>query len=89
MTGAAMARQHRPGSGLLDISDLMELFSCDRSTVWRMRKKGTIPEPLEVPGLGKRWPEEEIFGILAQIRVERWKARVSPPPDKPPAKGEK
>lgn len=65
-----------PIAGLLSYTDLMEIFSCSRSSVRRMWKsRKVIPPPHEIDGLGPRWWEDEIVSFLASLRVKTRHAR--------------
>jgi hypothetical protein len=68
--------------GFLSYADVMDLLSCSRQTVRRLWKRGVIPPPHEVEGLGPRWWEDEIYGYLYRLRAEK---RASAPP---PVKGQ-
>jgi hypothetical protein len=74
-----MPKSRLPVSGLLSYADVMELFSCSRSSVRRMwRKLRVIPPPHDVEGLGPRWWEDEIYGYLFKLRAEARRAAVEP-----------
>lgn len=44
--------------------DLMALYSCSRTTIWRWVKGGVLPEPRRIGGL-KRWRRAEIEALTA------------------------
>jgi predicted DNA-binding transcriptional regulator AlpA len=49
---------------------LAELLDCDRSTIWRRRRDGTLPEPITVCGVtGWTWSQiEHLFARSAKKR---------------------
>jgi predicted DNA-binding transcriptional regulator AlpA len=51
---------------LLTTEDLMDLYSCSRTTIWRWVKAGVLPEPRRIGGL-KRWRRPEIEALTADV----------------------
>ena len=50
---------------LLTADDLARLLATSTEQVRNMRKRGQLPAPLRVPGLGYRWRAESIAAWLA------------------------
>lgn len=45
---------------LLTLKDLEEILQVSRSTLWRLRKKGAMPEPISGIGRFARWRKVDI-----------------------------
>ena len=58
--------QHQVNPLLLyRVGRLSEIFDCDRSTVWRMRKSGQLPPPA-FTGPFEAWTHEQLKTVLAR-----------------------
>lgn len=53
----------------------MEALSVSRSTLTRMVRKGLLPAPQKIEGIGNRWWEDEILSYLAMQRLKKRQER--------------
>ena len=52
---------------LLTERDIRARLKVSRSTLWRMRRRGEFPEPLEISAGCKRWSEKSYTEFLARL----------------------
>ena len=45
---------------LLSVADLCRVLGVGRSTIWRWRRDGILPPPIELTPSTSRWPEDQI-----------------------------
>jgi predicted DNA-binding transcriptional regulator AlpA len=75
---------------MVSYEDLMALLRCSRSTIHRMVKRGLLPRPQRVEGLGPRWWEDEVREYLYLLRHKKrpgQSAKVEENQKKPGAHG--
>lgn len=73
---AAVRESVGPLPQLFDQPGAMKYVGLARSTWFRLRSMGEIPEPVSVPGTGPRWRRADLDAWLARLKPARRKARV-------------
>jgi predicted DNA-binding transcriptional regulator AlpA len=56
-----------PDSALVPDLTIAELFSCHRTTVWRMAREGKLPRPIKTGLNSARWRVADIREALAKL----------------------
>lgn len=56
---------------ILSNHDLRALLGVSRSTIWRLVRRGILPEPIEVSTGRKGWPSDEIDAWIDQRKAAR------------------
>ena len=56
-----------PVKPLYDINDIMEFLGVNRCTVYRMRKRGQFPEPVEIGDRKQAWPRKVLIRWLDEL----------------------
>ena len=56
----------RPERRILRVTDLMALLGLSRTTIWRMRRVGEIPQPIRIGANAIGWPDDVIAEWLAK-----------------------
>jgi predicted DNA-binding transcriptional regulator AlpA len=49
----------------------MRALDCSRTTIKRLVKQGLLPKPVNIPGVGVRWWEDEIENYLHEIKRKK------------------
>ncbi|PDT55152.1 transcriptional regulator [Sinorhizobium sp. NG07B] len=47
-------------NGFYTVKDVCRLLAVSRTTLWRMRKDGSFPEPIPMYGRMIRWPKPQV-----------------------------
>ena len=59
---AELTTEQRP---LLNVAEVAELLGCSVSFVWRMRRRGQLPEPMRQGTKWTRWRRSDLEAWLA------------------------
>jgi excisionase family DNA binding protein len=57
--------------GLLSYESVCRALDCSKSTIKRLVKKGLLPAPEQVPGVGARWWEDDIEQYLHDLKKRK------------------
>ena len=55
---------------LLRPSEVQEITTLDRTTIWQKVKSGTFPAPLKISGVRIAWRPEDIAAWIASCRAQ-------------------
>lgn len=47
---------------LLRLREVEGLVGASRVTIWRLRRDGRFPQPVDIAGVGLRWRSDEVAG---------------------------
>ena len=56
----------RPERQILRVADLQVQLGLSRTTIWRLRRAGEIPQPIRISPNAVGWPAHVIAELLAQ-----------------------
>jgi excisionase family DNA binding protein len=77
-TGNAKAAAAPSAALLLSVKDVAKLLGVSVRTVWRMRKRGQLPDPMQLSEQTLRWRREEIEQWVASGRIVLPEVEVAP-----------
>lgn len=60
---------------MLDSADMMRLFRCSKTSLWRYVKDGDVPAPIKLGG-SSLWREQDILAWLAAKEKPRHRAEM-------------
>ena len=60
---------HPPPSRLLRTSEVQELTTLNRTTIWQKVKAGTFPAPLKIAGVRIAWRPEDIAAWISSCET--------------------